>query len=178
MNFNQSKRDFLGTGIKGGTAIALTSLIGTESLLSLACNTDDVLKSAKTVVRAIQDSLPYFQQLPNSVGIVKKIGEAIDIGNKFIQSFQDKDISTGVKLAETLIAAFQDIATSTKLFPIPTQVTVLAILGLGNIALHIIVDWADANKSSVHGFIAINPSVLAKAEAFRKEEVWGKKLNH
>lgn len=171
------RRDFLKTSAAASTMIALGGTIGIQPFMAPACNTTDILKAAKTVVKAVQDSLPYFQQLPNSAGLVKTIGEAIDIGNKFIQAFQAGDISTGVKLAETLIAAFQNIATSTKLFPIPTQVTVLAILGLGNIALHIIVDWATANQPKT-GLTAVSSSTLSNVDAFRREEVWGKKLNN
>lgn len=173
---SMDRRNFLGTGMAGGTALALGGFIGVQPFLEPACNTTDVLKSAKIVVSAIQSSLPYFQQLPNSAGIVKKIGEAIDIGNRFIVAFQNKDTATGIQLADALIAAFQDIATNTKLFPIPTQVTVLAILGLGNIALHVIVDWAQNNPAAANGRMAVNPSVITRAEAFRKEEVWGNKL--
>lgn len=180
-----SRREMIKTsGAVGlGTALTATGIGGTlltMPLVNPGCDTGDIADNIEIVIDAFGEASPIFQQLGFN-DVVTRLSQASAIGSKVLEALRKQDNPETVVLIGELISVFQVIANDSKLLPIPNQVTVLAILGGANVALHFVQRWLKKqepqNQPAVARAVREDPRAARAAsviEAFGAELEWGK----
>lgn len=161
------RRDMMKTVLGAGVGAMALRLAGVGAILELssgfACSKNQLLGYANDVLSSFKDAQPYISQLlPNQVALFTKL---IASAGDLVTAITNSDKTGALAILSDITPSFGQIATALGGSP-----TVLAILGIADIALHFI-------ANNISGIVA-KPgtrisSQLATVNSFKAQRVWG-----